>query len=600
MEFLNGIRLGEYGLDPESVIDEINEKCIKGRKNYTAISVRRTDIPDEKFYEWAKYLSDNKIYFHLSWGQYEPSPFSVPAVSEIKRIAGKYFLGIELPELGTIFGCAGKGYKHSPHFHNYERLSEGKEEFVKVVKAARDAYGYPADIGFTFTEATSLLSYLADVGVSMFSLETMCANVDIMTPLIRGAARAAGNLPYMNYIAHEWYGGVYNDDELKKKRLRMVYDHSYMNGASAVIIESGDLSMHSHGMEQGYDGELPTFYRRTVDEFTDFLETDKRPEGLPKVKVAFVQGNLDGWSPWNAGSALWNNINDEAWGYDTPEFTNRILYEIVNKRSWSDVHNFGKEDTSGYVPYDIVNAAYLTEENVNNYDVLIFTGWNTMTDAIYKTLISFVKGGGKLLMCAAHLNESEMRNGEIKLLNNGDLTELFGCRISSDKIVRTNAGVKFNKSMCEDVIYPADMVFDPLLSSGYANYASVSELVGGKNAAILSDSFYENGNGEGAAVMIENKVGAGCAILLTALDYPGKGQTYDVYRTVVRELLSSTARGAEYKILASDKVRYSIYESGDIYLLNTDFDIPSFARVEGNGKTEEVILKPCELKHIKM
>ena len=108
MEFLNGIRLGEYELIPEKVIDEIYEKCVLGRKNYTAISVRRTDIPDEKFYEWAKYLADNKIYFHLSWGQYEPSPFSIPAVSEIKRIAGKYFLGIELPELGTIFGCAGK------------------------------------------------------------------------------------------------------------------------------------------------------------------------------------------------------------------------------------------------------------------------------------------------------------------------------------------------------------------------------------------------------------------------------------------------------------------------------------------------------------
>jgi len=598
MEFLNGIRLGEYELDPDGVIDEIYEKCILGRKNYTAISVRRTDIPDEKFYEWAKYLADNKIYFHFAWGQYEPSPFSVTAVSEIKRIAGKYFLGIELPELGTIFGCAGKRYTHSPHFHNYEKLSEGKSEFIKTVKEARTGYGYPEDIGFTFTEATSLLSYLTEVGVSMFSLETMCANVDIMTPLVRGAARIAGK-PYMNYIAHEWYGGVRNDDELKKKRLRMVYDHSYMNGASAVIIESGDLSIYSHGMQEGYDGELPVFYRRTVDEFTDFIENDKRPEGYPTVKVAFVQGNLDGWSPWNAGSSLWNNINDEDWGYEAPEFTNKILFEIVNKRSWSDVHNFGKKDYSGFVPYDIVNAAYLNEENVKNYDVLIFTGWNTMTEEIYKTLLYFVKSGGKLFMCAAHLNTSEKRDGDLELLFGGDVAELFGCRLDGKNVRRTNAGVKFRQSQSEDIIYPADMVFDPLFSSGYANYAGVT-LDGGFDAAILSDSFNEGKNSEGSPAIVEKKHGDGCAILLTSLDYPGKGQTYDIYRTVVRELLSQSHRKSSIKVFAPDKVRYSIYGESDVYILNTDFDIPVYVKIEKDKEEMLTTLAPCELKHIKI
>ena len=598
MQFLNGIRIGEYELNPDGVIDEIYEKCVLGRKNYTAISVRRTDIPDEKFYEWAKYLSDNEIYFHFAWGQYEPSPFSVPAVSEIKRIAGKYFLGIELPELGTIFGCAGKRYTHSPHFHKYEKMSEGKEGFIKVVKEAKDAYGYPKDIGFTFTEATSLLSYLTDVGVSMFSLETMCGNVEIMTPLIRGAARAADK-PYMNYIAHEWYGGVYNDDGLKKKRLRMVYDYSYMNGASAVIIESGDLSMYSHGMKQGYNDPLPVFYRKTVEEFTDFLEKDRRPESLPAIKVAFVQGNLDGWSPWNAGSSLWNNIDDEDFGYSAPEFTNKILFEIGTKRNWSDVHNFGERDYSGFVPYDIVNAAYLTKENVTPYDCLIFTGWNTMTPEIYEVLKSFVSNGGKLFMCAAHLNASEKRNGEIKLINNGDVSELFGCRLDADKIHRTNAGVKFKPSLCENIIYPADMVFDPLFSAGYANYADVT-VFGGEAVCVLSDSFYEKNSSEGSPAIVENKLGEGYAILLTSLDYPGAGQTYDLYRTVVRELLSASHRTADVKVFANDKVRFSVYGDSDVYLLNTDFDVPGFATIEKNGEKTDVNLAPCELKHIKI
>ena len=78
------------------------------------------------------------------------------------------------------------------------------------------------------------------------------------------------------------------------------------------------------------------------------------------------------------------------------------------------------------------------------------------------------------------------------------------------------------------------------------------------------------------------------------------GQTYDIYRTVVRELLSASHRTAEVKVLASDRVRFSVYDSGDVYLLNTDFDVPSYARVEKGGNSVEVTLAPCEIKHIKM
>ncbi|MBO5879943.1 MAG: hypothetical protein J6Q68_05270 [Clostridia bacterium] len=601
MEFLNGIRIGEYKIDPETLIDEIREKCVDGRKNYTIISVRRTDIEDEKFIEWAKFLAQNKIYFQFAWGQYEPSPFSPECVAKIKEIAGEYFLGIELPELGTIFGCAGKGYKHSPHFHSYEKLSEGRDEFIKVVRSACDFYGYPENTAFTITEATSLISYLPLASVSMLSLETMCGNAEIMTATIRGAAKAAG-MPYINYIAHEWYAGVRNGDPLKMKRLRMIYNHSYMNGAQGTILESGDLSMYSHGMEQDYDGELPTFYRKTLDEFTDFVEADKRPEGMPMVRVAFAQGNLDGWSPWNAGSALWNNINDTGWGYSAPEFTNRILYEINTKRSWADVHNFGERDFSGscgYGTYDIVNVGIASADALSKYDYLIFTGWNTMTAEIYEKLLSFVKGGGKLFMCAAHLNTTEKRNGEISLFNGGDVSELFGCKLDGNNPHFTNSGIKFSESISPDILYPADKVFDPLFSYGYANYAR-TEITDGTETGVLSDSFYERTNGDKAPAIIEKRHGDGSAILYTALDYPGSGAPYEIYRAVVREIISASHRTAKVKVMANDKVRYTVWESGDVYLLNTDFDVPAFAIIESDNKKQTVTLDPCEIKRVKI
>ncbi|MBR5140648.1 MAG: hypothetical protein IKV16_06285, partial [Clostridia bacterium] len=530
-------------------------------------------------------------------------PFDRETATKMKRVAGEHFLGILIPELGSTYGCSGKAYGGSSRHHNFERLSEGRDGFINHINEAVDKIGFPDDIGVSVIEATSLVSYVAAARTGIPVLETMCGDVENTVPLLRGSAKVKGYEGYINYVAHEWYGGVNNEDELKKKRLRMVYDYSYMNGAGGIILESGDLSMHSHGLRQGYDEEMPKFYRRTLDEFSDYLETDKRPEGYPITKVAFAQGNLDGWSAWNSGSALWNNMNDGDWGYGAPEFTNKILSELGTKRRWCDVHNFGPHDYSGaagYGTYDIVNIGFASVEVLSRYDYLIFTGWNSMTSEIYDKLIAYVKGGGKLFMCAAHLNTSEKRNGEIKLINGGDLTELFGCRIDCENAHVTNSGVKFYQSQCDDIIYPYDKgSFDPLLSAGYANYATV-ELAGGKAVAVLSNSFVESGNTDNGIAAVENKLGDGYAILLTSLDYPGKGQTYDIYRTVVRELLSASHRSAPVKVLANDKVRFSVYESGDMYLLNTDFDVPSHAIVLKDGKRVEVDLLPCEMKHIKI
>ncbi len=606
MKFLNGIRIGEYELNVDKLIDEVREKCIEGRKNFTDIALYRGEKIDmETAVSWAEFMAKNKIYFQfaLSSDTKKAPPFSSETAEKMKEVAGEYFVGITIPELGSTYGCSGKAYGGVSTRHDFTKMSEGKEGFIAHINDAIKRYGFSDSIGISIIEATALVSYAVAAKTGIPMLETMCCDVETAIPLLRGSTKARGDEGYINYVAHEWYGGVNNEDPLKKKRLRMVYDYSYMNGAGGIIIESGDLHMQSHGMRTDCDHELPKFYRKTLDEFSDFLETDKRPEGFPITKVAFVQGNNDGWSSWNSGSSLWNHVGDKDWGYSAPEFTNKILFELGTKRRWCDVHNFGDKDYSGvmgYGTYDMVNIGLVSAEALSAYDYLIFTGYNSMTEEIYQKLISFVKGGGKLFMCAAHLNTSEKRNGEISLVNGGDVSELFGARLDSENAHISNSGVKFAKSQCEDILYPYDAEdFDPLLSSGYANYAR-AELCGAKAVATLSDTFVEKSNTDRGIALLENKLGDGYAILLTSLDYPGKGQTYDLYRTVVRELLQASHRTADVKMFANDKVRLSVYESGDVYLLNTDFDVPAYAEVEKNGKKTVVNLAPCELKHIKI
>lgn len=606
MKFLNGIRIGEYELNVDNVINEIREKCIEGRKNYTSIGVYRGErIDAQTFISWARFMAENDIYFHFAFSanrNAEP-PFTKETAAEMKKVAGKYFLGILIPELGSTYGCSGKAYGRNSYSHDFELLSQGKDGFIAHINEVVDKFGFPENVGISVIEATSLVSYVAAARTGIPVLETMCGDVENTVPLLRGSAKVKGWDGYINYVAHEWYGGIDNEDELKKKRLRMVYNYSYMNGAGGIILESGDLCMHSHGLRSGYEDELPVFYRKTLDEFTDFIENDDRPEEFPVTRVAFVQGNLDGWSAWNSGSSLWNNMNEPTWGYSAPEFTNKILSEMGTKRRWCDVHNFGEKDYSGacgYGTYDIINIGFASEQTLKKYDYLIFTGWNTMTSEIYEKLVAFVKGGGTLFMCAAHLNTSEKRNGEISLINGGDVSELFGCILNADKARITNSGIKFFESGCKDIRYPADKgSFDPLLSAGYAKYADL-ELTDGKEVGRLSNNFEERRNTDGTVAIVEKQLGDGYAILLTSLDYPGAGQTYDFYRTVVRELVTASHRTAKIKVLSNDRVRFSVYGERDVYLLNTDFDVESVATVEKDGVKTTVRLAPCEIKHIKI
>ena len=406
----------------------------------------------------------------------------------------------------------------------------------------------------------------------------------------------------MTYIAHEWYAGVRNGDPLKMKRLRMVYDYSYLCGSDIFLLESGELCLCSHNDREPFNNDLSKQYRNVLREFSEFVNSDKRPEGKPKTKVAFVQGNLDGWSSWNCGSHLWNNFSNPDWGYSGAEFTWRIMDDINVRRNWHDIHNYGENDLSGapaYGQYDVINANSPLEA-FKQYDYLIFTGWNSMTKEIYDNLKAYVQGGGILLMTAAHLNTSLQRDGSISLVNGGDVSDLFGCTLNAENSFMSNGGFKFNESIIPGVMYPADKEdFDPLLSAGYAKYAD-TKLTTGTVTSILAQGYFECDETDGRAAIVENKCGEGYAVLITGLDYPGSGPLYSTYKTLVRELITSSHRACDIKVYGSDRLRFSVYEGNKLYLLNTDFDAEITATVKYEDKEHEVKLAPCEMKTLQL
>lgn len=606
MEILNGIRIGQYKFDIDTVLEELKWRCISFGLNYAAFSVaaaaEKNANLEENLIKIAKFMKENKIYFSFSSTHAGNFGFKTEAIIEIKKIAGEYFLGCLMPECGSKYGCSGTGYGLTERKH--KDLQDAKEGFVEHINNLLEKSQLPKELhdSIGIIEATSLLPYAMESKVTFPCLETMCGNPEIMIPLLRGTAKAHKTDRMMTYIAHEWYAGVRNSDILKKKRLRMAYDYSYMCGSNIFLLESGELCLCSHHDEKPFSNPVSENYRTVLREFSEFVNSDNRPEGKPKTKLAFVQGNLDGWSSWNCGSHLWNNFSNSDWGYGGAEFTWRIMDDINLRRNWHDVNNFGANDLSGapaYGQYDIINATS-SLETLMQYDYLIFTGWNSMTKEIYDNLKAYVQGGGILLMTAAHLNTTLQRDGSIELINGGDVSDLFGCILDSDNSFMSNSGFKFSESIIPDVMYPADSTaFDPLFAAGYVKYAVVG-LTTGVESTILAQGFFECDETDGRTAVVENKCGKGYSILITGLDYPGSGPLYPMYKAIVRELVTSSHRACDIKAYGSDRLRFSVYDGNKIYLLNTDFDAEINVTVECQGEKHEVKLAPCEMKSIQL
>ena len=238
-------------------------------------------------------------------------------------------------------------------------------------------------------------------------------------------------------------------------------------------------------------------------------------------------------------------------------------------------------------------------EKLKQYDYLIFLGWNTMTEEIMDKLTAYVENGGHLVMSAAHLNTQTKRNGEYRMIDDLKVEQLFGCRFMGE-IRRTVDGVNFKKeSMDTRVLYPvaADGGCDPMYTAGYANYARFAT-TDGKTVAYASDSFADRYSD--LPMVIENKLGTGVATLVTHTCYPGNQSVVRLYWTVVREILSASARNCEIKVIATDRIRYAVYEGNKIYLLNTDYDLPASAKVICNGKEQTINLDAMELKAIQL
>lgn len=614
-KILYGAHLGEHGNSKEQLTHDIKACCVDRGMNFVTIRTPRGKLVEpELFLQWAKYLAENKVYFIFLYTiQHAPedriSQFTPELVAQIKEIAGEYFLGDMLGELGSVLcgklpGYFIKGHAPMPP-QNVANMQVAKDNYLNAVRKYVDierSLGLDK-IGVAVVESSLLISRDMEGGVTIPFEELMGRDPELCIAAIRGAARTY-HAPYWgSYFAHEWYGGHYHDDMLKRKRLELEYKYAYMSGSGVLCHESGDEEIRAHGRIYDRDSEISTECRNFINNFGQFLNEDDRPKGQPITKVAFMYGNLDCWRGGGGGTFCWSQFEGKQWAYNEPEWSWRILDEIGKKYKWGSSYSYAchGKDHSGqpaYGCYDIVPTE-ASAELLSQYDTIIYSGWNTMTEEQLEKLEKFVENGGTLLMCAAHLNTETRRDGEFIPIRGGDVTRLFGCKMTGN-ILSYGYGMKFRTdSMVPGFLYPRSLNsrVDPSMANGYVDYAEV-ELCGGTVVATIEDSFHFCDQ-PGVPSIIENKLGKGVAILLNNVNYPGRDSSFPLYRFMVRELLRVSVTNAKIRVVGPETLRYNVYNDGTVYLLNTDYDCAFTAEIIAEGYHRRVDLAPLELKNIK-
>ena len=611
-QVLPGLLIGEHGFHIETLKEELTERVINTGCKYCILNTSRIKWWEcenfEKFVEATKLLAENKVYFCICrLSQKAPEGMRARMSSEqadmIKAAAGEYFLGDSITEPGLAYSAKGELFfseKYSPNFE-FDNVKDAHDKYVSIVKNLVECDESVGVKGYTTIESTMLTKYNVEAGIRHHILETPNGDADMLIPSIRGAVKALDtDKKWDALVAHEWYGGMRHDDTLKIKRLELVLKFSYLSGASMISLESGDDFVSSYGLRYEHDSRVSQSYRDALDALATLTKENARPEISPKVTFGIISGLYDGYAGF-CNSSVWAQYGRTEWGHGEAEHSYRLIENLANKRRWCDVINYGEEDTSSlpaYGTYDIVPIE-ADVDALSKYEYLVFLGWNTMTDENMDKLTVYVRRGGKLLLSMAHLNYSVKRSGEYIPPSNEKLEALCGCKYTGEDFL-TNCGTKFvYETLNEKHRYPASVSLgcDPLFSAGYTPYMKMELTTAGELGH--AEKSWSKGDNL-ISTVIENKVGKGTVTLVTSKNYPGHPALTPLYSMLLREFVASSARECDIKVIASDKLRYSVYEDNKMYLLNTDYDLPITVKIIYNGEERLINLDSLELKTVQL
>ena len=464
------------------------------------------------------------------------------------------------------------------------------------------------------TSGSPLACYELDGGIDVICNEMYavgCGNLAYATAEARGAARRRGRDRWTAWLAHEWqtcwprlpYGVAQKQDSLEVGLKAL-----WVMGTSMMVLESGSQSTQAQDYtppdgtmsefkseKQGYDGDVPRAYRRTMRDFYRWTKAHPRAGGEPVVDAALLVGNLDGYvgmthdcfAVFGQHHLAATNAN---WKCGAPEFTWEAVMEEFFPRPADALRPFANGWLGGtpHGQLDVLNADdNLTARQLARYKVVAFGGWNTMTPKVAAALREYSGQGGEVVLCVPQLSariDREFSN------------------FTADDLVQAVPGVTVRSpSLVEDILMVADSA-PQFLKEAYPAHLSaklrVADVELGPEAEVVASMGRR-------PFLVRAACGRGAFWLCLAWDYPAarreredfpsfRNFRLDFWKTLLAGLVDALPRARRVSGRDRDYVNWAVYPDGTLYLLNTDCVGPRAVTVDGR----ETTLAPKELKTI--
>ena len=559
-----------YGLHPDADPGDMlwSKRCV-------------TDDPDGDLVKLFEYAAKRGVYTMTIY-----TNMTGEVVAALKERCGPYYLGNNMGEVTHSGVPAGKA-----------DMAEATRAWVDNIRNLTQAQWDLGQPHVTCTLTNFFAKYCMEAGMDIATAEIFTVPcVDVQYALLRGAARAYGRDMFGGWLATGWFSGS-NRDPLKPGRWRLALNASFMHGSNMLIQESGHWGLYEFRDFADEDAPLPRQYRAIQREFVDYAASAARPVPGPDVRVGLVHGNLDGYAGTEGliwGQAGWLvDDHDKGW-----ELLNVFYPEAGRICDNSGMQDRRRSRFSG-TPYGLADIVpgEASAEALSRYGSVLFLGWNTMTDAQYRDLIDYVRGGGRLVMWASHLNGSARREDldmKHKFYADGDFMDLFGARVHipitkrrtwRDERTMLNV-VRWTDSGAHG--FPVGKVY----YNNWPHGGVASELADG--VRVLAETE------RGFPFVTEHRLGQGTATLVHC--YSPQGQCN--YRELAEDIYHAVGKAelADFRVEGNARLSYGVYGRGEgrcLYVCNTDLENPQSGTVVGlSGDDREIQVAPAGIERV--
>lgn len=268
-------------------------------------------------------------------------------------------------------------------------MADGAGRYVRSLAAARGE-------STRHTGPSTTFRYLYQAGYEWLGAEQMYGPEETILSALRGASRAYGKREFGTLHAMQW-GSFPFTDPAHAERFFLSLAVAYIHGASHINTEEGlwtDEYANDRYTEAGQT------HLRAQHLVLDFAETHTR-RGAMRPRIAVLQGRNDAWKCFGR-TPLWSQ-EGQKWRFDTACESFDLLGLFYPEHTFDFSGPSGWFTSTPYGPVDLLPVE-APDETLADYDCLVFLGWNTYDDEDFARLERFVRGGGTLLLSAAHLN----------------------------------------------------------------------------------------------------------------------------------------------------------------------------------------------------